>query len=105
MIGELRDEIEILRPQRIVDEGGGYSFGYLSLGTVAAKAEQRRAARDLTFGTEQLRARKSFLIRRREDLIFEMRIVESGQTYRITDIQDQDQNGRFALIQAEEILQ
>nr|WP_233061597.1 head-tail adaptor protein [Parvularcula mediterranea] len=101
----MRDEIEILRPHRIVDEGGGYSFGYQSLGTVAARAERKRAARDRTFGAEQLRSRKSFLIRSRDDLIFEMRIVERGQTYRITDIQDQDQTGRFALIEGEEIMQ
>lgn len=103
MIGAMRDNVEILRPQRIPDEGGGYSIAYTSIGSVSAKAEARRAARDRSITPMQYRHRKRFLMRRRDDLIFEMRLVYRGDQFRIINIQDQDHQGRFTVVEAEEM--
>lgn len=103
MIGSLRERIEILRPLRIPDEGGGYSFAYSSVGSVAAKSAGRRAGRDRSLELARFRLRRSFVIRHRDDIIFEMRLVHRGRTFRITDIQEQDEQGRFTRLEAEEI--
>ncbi|GGY53197.1 head-tail adaptor protein [Parvularcula lutaonensis] len=105
MTPSLTDRVELLRPQRIVDEGGGYSFGFTSLGTVATKAEGHRSAIDGSLEQNQRRMQREFLMRSRNDLVFEMRLVHRGKTFRITDIQDQDEKGRFTLVRGEEIMQ
>ncbi|MEO1658901.1 MAG: head-tail adaptor protein [Pseudomonadota bacterium] len=105
MIGALRERVEILKPTRIADGGGGYSFSYQSLGDVAAQAEGQRTARDRSVEMTALRRRKRFIIRSRDDLVFEMRLVHRGQHYRITDIQDDDPKGRFVAILGEETMQ
>jgi len=104
MIGELRDHVEILKPQRVPDGGGGYAFAYTSLGTVSAQAQARRAGRDRSVEPSAFRRRKRFTIRSRDDLVFEMRLVHEERRYRITDIQQQDQKGRLTMIEGEEIV-
>ncbi|MEO1042133.1 MAG: head-tail adaptor protein [Pseudomonadota bacterium] len=105
MIGALRDRVEILKPTRISDGGGGYSFSYQSVGDVAAQTQGQRAVRDRSTEMIAYRRRKRFIIRSRSDLVFEMRLVHKGQHYRITDIQDEDQKGRFIRIVGEETVQ
>ncbi|MEM9286311.1 MAG: head-tail adaptor protein [Pseudomonadota bacterium] len=105
MIGALRDRVEILKPTRVADGGGGYSFAYQSLGDVAAQTQGQRAVRDRSYEMTALRRRKRFIIRSRDDLVFEMRLVHCGQHYRITDIQDDDPKGRFTQILCEETMQ
>lgn len=102
MIGELRERVELLKPLRIPDGGGGYAFDYTSLGTVSARADARRSGADRSLGLTQYRRRQRFLIRSRHDLVFEMRLVHRGCRYRIIDIQEQDQSGNFTLIEGEE---
>lgn len=102
MIGQLRDRVEILRPVRTPDGGGGHGITYTSLGTVAARHESRRAAGDGALGAVRFRRRATFLIRHRPDLVFEMRLVHQGRHYRITDIQERQQGGRFTLVEGEE---
>lgn len=103
MIGAMRDRVEILRPVRQPDEGGGFSIGYTSLGTVSAKRQARSARTDRSLDMPQQRRRERFVIRYRDDMIFEMRLVHRGRQFRVTDIQDQDDKSRFTLIEGEEI--
>ena len=102
MIGDLRERVELLKPQRVPDGGGGYAFNYTSLGTVSAQAQAGKSSRDRSMGLTQLRRRQRFLIRSRDDLVFEMRLVHEGRRYRITNIQQQDQRGQYTLIEGEE---
>lgn len=105
MIGTLRDRIELLKPVRVADGGGGFSVDYQSLGDIAAQTEGQRSVRDRSIEMTTLRRRKRFIIRSRDDLVFEMRIVHHGQHYRITDIQDDDSKGRFTQVLCEETIQ
>lgn len=104
MTPSLTERVELLRPQRIPDEGGGYSFAFTSLGSVAAKSEGRRSSTDRSLEQAQRRMSREFLLRARDDLVFEMRLVHRGKTFRITDIRDQDEKGRFTLVRGEEIM-
>lgn len=103
MIGSLRERVEIFRPLRNPDGGGGYELSYTPVATVPARAEGQRAVRDRSVGRELWRRRIRFMMRARDDLIFEMRLLHRGRFYRITDIQDADEKRRFALIQGEEV--
>lgn len=105
MIGALRERVEILKPTRVADGGGGYSFSYQSIGDVAAQTQGQRAIRDRSMDMAAFRRRMRFTIRSRDDLVFEMRLVHNGQHYRITDIQESDQKGRFTRIVGEETAQ
>ena len=102
MIGEMRERAAILRPQRVPDGGGGYAVDYAPVAEIAVGVESRSAARDRLTGAEARLRRRRFLMRRRSDLIFEMRIVHQDTTYRITDIRDASQ-GRLSLVDGEEI--
>lgn len=103
MIGALRQRIELLRPQRLADGGGGWEVGYQSVGSIAAGVEGRRARSERSLDSRRTRRRRRFTIRTRPDLVFEMRIAHGGRHYRIVDIQPLDQGGRFTRIEAEEI--
>ncbi len=105
MIGTLRDRVELLKPIRVADGGGGYGIDYQSLGEISAQAEGQRSVRDRSVEMTTLRRRKRFIIRSRDDLVFEMRIVHRGQHFRITDIQDDDPKGRFMQVLCEETIQ
>lgn len=104
MIGTLRNRVEILKPQRVPDGGGGYSIQYTSLGSVSANVSSRSSVKDRAMGDYKYRRKRRFLVRQRDDLIFEMRLLFNGSQYRITDIQDENADDQTTLIEAEEIL-
>lgn len=102
MIGDMRERVEILKPQRIVDGGGGWQVGYASLGSVSAQVESRPAGTDRSLGKALRRQRKRFTIRRRDDLVFEMQLIHRGQRFRITDIREHGRKGTYTLLDVEE---
>lgn len=105
MINEMNDRASLLRPQRVADDGGGFAVSYAEVADVSVGVESRSSASDRNFGSERLARRRRFVMRRRSDLIFEMRIRHRNRTYRITDIHDGEAQGRLSVVDGEEILQ
>ena len=103
MSTDLRERAVLLRPQRVPDQGGGFAFTFSEVADVAVGVENRSSSRDRSLGTERLSRRRRFVLRSRSDLIFEMRIRHRGTTYRITDIHDNEAQGRLSVVDGEEI--
>lgn len=105
MIGNLTDRLEILKPQRQADGGGGYAIVYASLGTVAASPSLMGAARDDAAGQPVRRRRQRFLIRQRTDMVYEMMLGHAGRRYRITDMREEGVAAGLLAITGEEVPQ
>ncbi len=103
MIGGLKDRVEILKPARAPDGGGGFAIDYAPMAEVHARLESRRARKERLADQVFFRRRETFTIRSRTDLVFEMRLRHGGRTFRITSIDDRDPQGRLTVIEAEEI--
>lgn len=103
MNADLHDRAVLLRPQRVPDEGGGYAFTFNEVAEVAVGVENRSSTANRRLGTERRSRRRRFVLRSRSDLIFEMRIRHRGTTYRITDIRDNEAQGRLSVVDGEEI--
>ena len=102
MISPLRDRVTLLAPTRTPDEGGGYAITYAERATVAARRENL-GGRTVNLADRKVPAmRRRFTFRHRDDLVFEMRLAHGGRTYRVTDIQEDEQN-RFQIVTAEEV--
>lgn len=102
MIGALRDRLTLLTPTRIADAGGGYQITYAEKDTVPARRIDS-SSRNRAFVDRKLPVRrKQFTFRHRDDLVFEMRLRYEDRTYRITDIQVDEQR-RYQTVTAEEM--
>lgn len=102
MISPLRDRVTLLAPLRTPDDGGGFEITYTERATVAARREAL-SSRTTGLADRKIPAtRQRFTFRHRDDLVFEMRLAHGGRTYRLTDIQEDEQN-RFQTVTAEEI--
>ena len=103
MIGNLRERVTLLSPVRLPDTGGGADIQYQTRDTIWAQTQLQGSAIDNEGGRRAGLARRQFTLRHREDLIFEMRLKHRGKTYRITDIQEDDDKKRFHFITGEEV--
>jgi head-tail adaptor len=104
VIGSLRERIELLKPMRTPDEGGGFSVSYAPHTAIAARIEGKRSITERIAEQNFRRFRQVFVIRSREDLLFEMRLRHGGRLYRIANIAEDDPAPRFTAVEAEEIM-
>ncbi|MCQ8184238.1 phage head completion protein [Parvularcula maris] len=102
MSSELSERIEILRPQRVPDGGGGYAIDYVAEAELYAGVQRRGAGRERLAGSVQ-RQRVRFKLRTESELLYEQRLRHQGTDYRITRISDEGRNDAFALVDAEEV--
>jgi head-tail adaptor len=100
--GELNERIEILRPQRTPDGGGGYSVVYVLDRAVYARTERRGSVRERLEGSV-LRERLRVRLRRTEELLYEMRLRHRDDEYRITRITDEGRSGGLTIVDAEAV--
>ena len=102
MISSLRDRLTLLSPVRTADTGGGYEVSYTPKATVAARGTSLSGARRPLADRDLPVRRRKFVLRYRDDLVFEMRLTHQDTTYLITDIQEDEQR-RFHTVTAEEL--
>lgn len=102
MISALRDRVTLLSPVRAADIGGGYQISYTEKATVSARGTSLAGRRVPFAGRELPVRRRRFVFRYRDDLVFEMRLWHDDRTYRITDIETDEQR-RFHTVMAEEV--
>lgn len=103
MIGDLKEFISITEPTPVGDAGGGESRPHELVARVPAQSISRSAGTDRTLGVPIRVRRRRFIIRYREGMNFAHRIEHRGQTYRITDIQVDDDRRRYLLIDGQEL--
>ncbi len=103
MIGVLREELILLAPVRIPDQGGGFDIQYSVHDTVRTRSETRGSVFDNVGGRRAGGQTRLFTLRYRDDLVYEMRLEHTGRRYRITDIREEDDRKRYHFVTGEEV--
>jgi len=91
MIGKLNQRITIQRAVKTDDGGGGFNFSWQSVvnnPSVYAAIQPLSAGESFQFSKLEFKASHRIIIRYREDITTEMKIVSGDKSYTIKAVQD-----------------
>lgn len=81
--GDLRNRIQIMRPESIIDEYGATTKGYVLFATVWANVRHLSGSETIKGDAVAAKVKASIRIRYRNDLTDAMQVACDGQTYQI----------------------
>lgn len=91
--GDLRNRIQIMRPESIVDEYGATTKGYVLFAMVWANVRHLSGSETIKGDAVAAKVKASIRIRYRSDVTDAMRVVCDGRTYQIKAVMP-DVSGR-----------
>jgi SPP1 family predicted phage head-tail adaptor len=93
-LGDLRERITIQHEQNTPDGGGGEYKNWVDLVSVSAAVKPLRGTEEERGGQRGVRVMR-FIIRRRGDVTYDMKIIWDGRDHNISDIRDPGPRASF----------
>ena len=100
--GKLDRRLVLEEPVDTPDGAGGFTRTYQTAATLWAQVEPAAARGDVTADSLGATATHHIVIRSRSDITTRHRLRDGARNFRIVSVREQDSQGRFITIHAEE---